>query len=298
MGSPLLSFPNWVDATYFTVDFSGSVGSWEADLPLTNLLNRRFSRLARSSTAATDDTKFVIDLGTLRSVKTLAIPRSNISRDGVVRVRLYQSDPTSGSSTAVGDTGWIDYWRTVYPWGSLPFEHPSWLDGKLTEEDRQGYPMPFVHVFAAPVLAQYALWEVDDTDNADTYIDIPRLYMCPGWEPLTGISSDGASLGWEDPSVAEQSLGSVLFFDERPGFRIARFSIQYMEGDETFGTAFELIRQLKTVRELFFSLDTSDDTNIHRWSFPATLRQLSPIEWVPAAPHLQSVNFELREVVG
>ena len=294
----LLSFPNWVDATFYPVEFSDSVGDWLSELPLTNLRNRRFSALARSASADPEDTRFLVDLGTLRSVKSMAIPRSNISRSGTVRVRLYQTDPTAGSPTAVGDTGEIDYWRAIYPWGSLPFESPSWLDGKLTAEELAGYPMPWVYTFATPVLARYALWEFADGENDDGHVDVPRIYMGPGWEPVTGIAADGASLTWEDPSLAEQSLGSVLFFDERPGFRVMRFSIRCMDAGEAFGTASELIRQLKTVRELFFSLDTSDDTNLHRWSFPATLRQLSPIEWVPAAPHLQSVNFELREVVG
>ncbi|WP_146255340.1 hypothetical protein [Azospirillum sp. TSA6c] len=289
----MLSYPNWVDATYYSVAFSG--GSWQPALPLTNIRDRLFSKMARSTNATLGSTKFTIDLGVLRSILSLAIPRSNISRTGQVRVLLYQTDPAVGSPSAVGDTGWVDYWRTVYAWGSLPFEHPSWLDGKLTEEDRQGYPMPWVYTFASAVLARYAVWQFSDASNPDGYIDIPRAYMGPGWSPSTGIQV-GATLGWEDPSVVEQSLGSVLFFDERPGFRVARFSVPYIQTNEGMGTALELIRQLKTVREMFFSYDASDNTNVHRWSFPATIRQLSPLEW--ATPNLNTVNFELREVVG
>ena len=293
MGQPLLSYPNWVDATYYSVGFSG--GSWETALPLTNIRDRRFSNLARSTSADPTDTQFTIDLGVLRSVLSLAIPRSNISRNGQVRVLLYQTDPAVGSPAAVGDTGWVDYWRTIYAWGSLPFEHPSWLDGKLTEEDRQGYPMPWVYTFSDAVLARYAVWQFSDADNADGYVDIPRVYMGPGWQPSTGIQV-GASHGLEDPSVSEQSLGSVLFFDKRTKFRTIRFSIPYISVTEGYGTAFELLRQMGTTEEIFFSLDTTDDTNVHRWSFPATIRQLSPLEW--ATPNLNTVNFELREVVG
>lgn len=293
MGLPLLSYPNWIDATYYSVAFSG--GAWEPSLPLTNIRDRRFSNLARSNSADPSETQFTVDLGVLRSVLSLAIPRSNISRNGQVRVLLYQTDPSVGSPAAVGDTGWVDYWRTIYAWGSLPFEHPSWLDGKLTEEDREGYPMPWVYTFAAPVLARYAVWQFSDTDNADGYVDIPRVYMGPGWTPSTGIQV-GAAHGWEDPSVAEQSLGSILFFDKRPKFRTIRFSIPYLSVQEGYGTAFELLRQMGTTEEIFFSLDVTDDTNVHRWSFPATIRQLSPLEW--ATPNLNTVNFELREVVG
>lgn len=292
MGQPLLSYPNWLDATYYTVAFSGAVGSWEADLPLTNLKNRRFSALARTTSAALVDTKFQLDLGTQRSIKSLAIPSSNIERNGLVRVRVYQD---SGLTTLAGDTGWVDYWRRVYAWGSLPFEHPSWLDGKLTEEDRQGYPMPWIYTFTTAVLGRYVLWEFDDTTNSDGYIDIPRVYLCPGWEPATGIQV-GASVGYVDPSVVEESLGSVLFFDERPGYRVARFTIAMMDSTEAFSTAWELIRSLKKTKELFFSVDPTDDTNVHRWSFPATIRELSPIEW-PTELY-NSVAFELREVVG
>lgn len=292
MGQPLLSYPNWLDATYYTVAFSGSVGSWNPSFPLTNLRNRRFSSVARTTGVTLAATKMLIDLGTQRSIKALAIPSSNIERNGLVRARIYQD---SGLTTLTGDTDWTDYWRTVYAFGSLPFEHPSWLDGKLTEEDRQGYPMPWIYTFISSILGRYVLLEFDDTTNSAGYLDIPRVYICPGWEPTTGIQV-GANIGYVDPSGAEESFGSVLFFDERPGYRTTRFTVAMMDNSEAFSTAWELIRSLKKTKELFFSVDPTDDTNVHRWSFPATIRELSPIEW-PTELY-NSVAFELREVVG
>lgn len=292
MGLPLISAPNWIDATFYSVTFSTSVGSWLTALPLTNIKNPRFAAVARSNGLTTAATKMLIDLGTLRSIKSVCIPTSNASRDQTVRIRGYLD---SGLTTLTLDSNVQDYWRTVYAYGSLAFEHPSWLDGKITDEERAGYPMPFVFVLDSAVLARYILIEFVDTANPDGYLDIPRIYICPGWEPAAGIVV-GADLGYEDPSVEEKSLGSVFFFDVRPGFRRTRFTIPYMEYSETFTSAWELIRQLKRTKELFFSLDPTDDTNLHRWSFPATCKEVPQIQFQESM--YQSVTFELREVIG
>lgn len=290
MGQPLLSAPNWVDGTFYPVAFSG--GSWLPSLPLTNLKNPRFYYKTRSANAFAASTQFMVDLGTLRGIKATSIPQSNVSRVGVVRVRYYlTTDPAS----IVADSGYRDYWRTMYTWGSLPFEHPSWLDGKITEEERAGYPMPFVHVLESSVIARYVQVEIVDEENEDGYIDLPRLYICPGWEPSTGIQV-GARIGYTDPSQEDESLGSILFFDERPGYRTTSITIPFLPYNETFSTAWELIRQLKRTKEMFFSIDPSDDTNLHRWSFPATCREVPQIEFSDEL--YQTITFELREVVG
>jgi hypothetical protein len=103
--SLLLGTPIYSDAnTTYTPTFSG--GSWAAGLPLTNLQDRRLSKVARSSSAALADTKFDIDLKTARQVRILALVGHNISTAGKVRVRGFSAVPCFDLYDF--STGWTD----------------------------------------------------------------------------------------------------------------------------------------------------------------------------------------------
>jgi hypothetical protein len=99
LGTPIYSDAN---ATY-TPTFSG--GSWAAGLPLTNLQDRRLSKVARASSAALADTKFDIDLKTARQVRILALVGHNISTAGKVRVRGFSALPIFDAMDLSGFTG-------------------------------------------------------------------------------------------------------------------------------------------------------------------------------------------------
>lgn len=89
---PSILVPNFVDATfvdaasgYEEVVFSG--GLWLSSRPLTLLLTDFLNETARTSSASTPATFLHVDLGSQRDVSGIAIPKSNISRSGSVRVR-------------------------------------------------------------------------------------------------------------------------------------------------------------------------------------------------------------------
>jgi hypothetical protein len=91
MANAIFGTPIYSDANEtYTPALSG--GSWSSDLPLTNLQDRRLSKVARSASAALANTKFEVDLGVARSVGLFAIPKHNFDLNARVRIR--------GSSTA------------------------------------------------------------------------------------------------------------------------------------------------------------------------------------------------------
>jgi hypothetical protein len=105
MGNALIGYPNYADvnATYAPT-FAG--GAWSPLLPLTNLQDRRLSRVARSSSAALADTKWDIDLKTQRQVRILALLGHSISTAGKVRVRGFSLVPCIDAYDF--SAGWVD----------------------------------------------------------------------------------------------------------------------------------------------------------------------------------------------
>jgi hypothetical protein len=64
-----------------------SGGSWEATLPLTNLQDRKLSKVARSTDDANASTKLVADLGDDYYVRAVSLHKTNLSRAGRYRIR-------------------------------------------------------------------------------------------------------------------------------------------------------------------------------------------------------------------
>ena len=286
----ILGFPNHADATYYTVGLSG--GSWVAGLPLTNLRDERLAKVARSTDDALASTKFVIDMGVSRPILLFCIPRCNISRDGLIRIR--GSESADGITAAVYDTGWVDVWTRIYVFGSLPWGHPSFWDGKLAAEDAAYYDVAFIHVAATEQTARYWSWEIDDTTNADTYVELSRLFMAPGWQPTINMQY-GATFGVETDTTAEKSLGGVEYYDRQAPRRTAKFVVGNLDEDEALANAFEMQRTLGIDRQLYLVWDSDDTDNLHRRSILATMRSLTPLEF----PYFDAATaaFQLQEVL-
>lgn len=274
MANLLLGFPNQVDATFYTVAFSG--GSWEASLPLTNLRTPLLAEVARSTDATLASTTFDVDLGISRGIRLSVIPKSNLSRDA--RIRIRGSETAGDFSSPVYDTGWLEVWTTIYAPESLNWEHPSFWTLQLTDEEVGDYNIAFIHLADAEQTARYWRWEIDDEANADGYVDLSRLFMAPGWQPSRNFAP-GAQLGVTTDTTAERSLGGVDYYDRHPARRYARFALRYIEEDEALQNAFEMQRRLGIDRQLFYVFDPADTVHLHRRSFLATMRELSPLEF-------------------
>ncbi len=77
--------PNHLKATYFAPVIGG--GDWDTNNWLTNLQNKFFINKAISTDATAASSKFDVDLAVSRDVKVFAIPNSNVSANGKIRVR-------------------------------------------------------------------------------------------------------------------------------------------------------------------------------------------------------------------
>lgn len=283
----IFAHPNRADEATF------SGGDWEDTLPLENLQDRFLDHVARSKTLDEDDTQFDIDFGQPRPIRVLALVAHNASPSSSVRIRG-ASDPSFGAASTKIDTGYKDIWATIFSPGTVAWEDDSFWFGVPSADEREDYPAVYIHVFDAPVVAQYWRIEIEDTANADGHFDLGRLVMSPGWQPDWNMSL-GVTLGVEDPTKVTESLGGARFFDIRPKRRVARFSLNHLSTVEAYERAFDMVQTLGKAGEVFVVLDPQDDRNLLRRAFLARLAESGNLTRPDKARY--TMQFTLNEVV-
>jgi hypothetical protein len=288
----VLAYPNYVDAdpAFFTVAFDG--GAWRPSAPLTNLRERLLVKRARSVDCALASTRFWTDLGAPRDVRVIAIPFLTASRDALIRVRGFSTQDESGA--ALADTEWTQLYPIIYPFGSLPYGHPSMFDGRMTPEDAALFHMPFVHVLDAAVNAAWWLVEIDDTGSTLGSVEVPKLFLAPGWQPSVNMVYPYRRR-YESRTVVQESQGGAEFFGVQAGRRVATFSFNLPE-DEVETWVGDMHRRLGVHGQLFFIFNPDDTTHLHRRSFLARHRELDDLE--SAVYGRSSTVIQLQEVIA
>ncbi len=274
MANVLLAGPNYVDATYYPVVLSG--GDWNPALPLDNLKNPELAVVARSVDADPSSTWFDIDLGTQRLGKAFVVPFINGTRDAQYRIR---SSNTAGSFAAPeSDSGTLDLYPIIYPFGTVPYGSPSWWDGKMSPEEASVTRMPIIQVFGTPEpIARYWRLEIFDEGNPDGYVEMPRLMITAGWQGSDNADR-GSEIGVEPLTSSTKSMSGAEVFDRRDPQRTAKVTWTYLPEDEAFASAFDLMKIAGTDQQIFFAWDPDDTAHRHRRSFLATLSRLGTVQ--------------------
>jgi len=267
-----------------------SGGSWESDLPLANMQHRRLSKVARSTSAASANTKFDVDLGAAYYIYGVALIGHNISLSGTVRI---YADDNSGFSSPDYNPGAEAAIPDIYPSNMPQWEVPASRDGSLQQAEYDaGYVPDYIHICSSPQTERYWRIEIVDTGNADGYIEIGRLVIFSGYQPTINFK-EGAQLGWHTTSTRTESDGGAIHHDERPRRRIFNFTIPEIEDDEAMVHLFELNRACGTHQQFFFVYDDDDTVHMHRRSFLSTIKQLSPLQ-IPHGLRMHQ-GFQLME---
>lgn len=192
------------------------------------------------------------------------------------------------------DTGWNAVYDRIYPWGSLPFGHPSFWDGRPTDEDILRLRLPVYYVAEDALLVRYHLFEFDDTTNAAGYCDISRLFLGPGWQPSVNAEY-GMEVVYVASTTMDESLGGTQAFERRAQRRQVRFSLDYVPKDEGVVQGLDIQDRQGVDKQVFFIFDPEDDESKARTSFLATLKSMVPIKY-NVHDHI-GAGFELTEVI-
>lgn len=268
MGKMIFGYPNWLDHD----DTVLSGGSWEAALPLSNLQDQRLAKVARSTDDAKASAIVNVDFGNQKYLWIFAVPKHNLTIDALIRVRL-GNDATFAADNY--DTGWINAYPTIYPSDMPLWDDPGTWDGKLAQDDYdRGLTFGWTHILTAPTNGRYVRVEIDDTSNPDTYIDLGRLVLASGYQPVINFEV-GAHLGWQTTTTSVESDGGATFYDDRPQKRVFNCVLANQSEDEAMVHVWEINRLMGTSEQFFFVYDADDTVHLLRRSFICTMKELN-----------------------
>lgn len=269
-----------------------SSGSWMTTLPITNMKNRRLSKVARSSNALAASTKFDIALTKARAIRVLSLIGHNLSVSATVRI---YADDAADFVTPIYDSGSINVWPTgTIPQELLDWEGDNFWLGTISQSAVAGYQAPFISLMTTSVTAQYWRVVITDTTNPDGWVQIGRLYIADAWTPTVNMDY-GTDLSFEDVSAFETSLTGEEFFEQRQKRRKFKFTLGSLSATEGWSYAMELERMAGTTGEVLAIADPADAVNAPRRNFLGRLVSLSGL--ANNKPNRMTKTFEIAEVL-
>lgn len=280
-----MGFPNRIDSA--TV----SGGSWLSTLPLSNIKDRRLSRLARSTNATLANTIINLDLGSAKTVGAVALITHNLSASALVRVR---GDDAADFATPLYNSGWLNAWPSgVIPQALLEWEDDNFWLGTVSSEAIAGYQSPYINLIDTRPVLRYWRIEISDTSNPSGYVQVGRVFIGDTWT-TTYNPSYGAGLGTEDSTGIESSMGGEEYFDISKRYRVHRFSLNALTPTEAYTRVIDMQKLAGVSGELLIIPDANDVYNGFRRNFLCRMRSLSPV--VDTAYGIKSVDFEVKEI--
>lgn len=285
MANMILAFPNRID------DATLSGGSWDTSLPITNIQNRKISRVARTTNDSSGNTYLTIDLGIERFIKIISIINHNLS--SIANWRITASNVSNFSSLEY-DSSVSTVWGEVYPYGAIQWGLSNWWEGTISIEDTEDWVKTATHITDSTIYARYWRIQFFDNLNSDGFIQLGRIFLGDGWQPNVNIDY-GSDLSWNTDTEVTQSLSGAEYFNRTNPYRSATFKMSNMTVDEGLGNGFDLMRRAGTDKECFFIFDPEDTIHAHRRQFLCRLRKLSSIEY----PYFDrsSMAFEVKELI-
>ena len=267
----LICSQNYVDPNgFYTPTFTG--GLWSDSAPLSNMQLPQLAYAARSVNCVPGDTQFVCDLGVTRSIAAVVLPNHNLSQSASYIINIFKD----AALTILAGTYSNTLSPVIYPFGSVPFEDVHWYNGQYTPEEYSQYQMPVLGLFTPAVLGRYVQVLITDPTNPAGYIQLPRLFVSPGYQPSVNMAY-GAQMVPVDPSIVSRTLGGYRAIDQRTKYREFHLVIQTLPNVEAWSQVFDQQFSLGLSKQVFFSVNPNDATNLFRFSFLATLSKLDPI---------------------
>ena len=271
MSKVMFCYPNHADRAAAVL----SGGSWEATLPLTNLQEEPLAQVARSTDAVITSTIVNVDFGAQQYIYVFALPKHNLTIDALVRVRLGNDNTFAADNY---DTGWVKAYPVIYPANMPLWDDPGVWDGYLAQTDYDaGMEFGWTHVLTAPTGGRYVRVEINDTANPDGYVELGRLVLASGYQPIINFVP-GAALGYENATTSTRTDGGAVFYKASRQWRRFNCLLKYQTEDEAMVHFYEIQRMLGTSNQLFFVYNISDTTHLARRSFLATVEKLSALE--------------------
>lgn len=279
---PLLGFPN---LTPRAAAITG--GTWTAAQPLDMLRRPQLAYKALSASADPAATRFVIDLGSPRTVKMARLVNHNGALGGFWRL---DASNNADLSAPLYDSADQPLFPPSFAGDVLEWEDPAWWSGAYVDADLPPPMRDSLIVLSAPVTARY--WRVRVTTDQPFWLS--TLFLSAAWE-MPGLAL-GAEFGPESRTQIDQALGGAEYFDYLAARDAIRVTVPHMPNDVAWQRAWELIKQADVFGQIHFVPRPYDPLNAVRGSMVGRLRTLSPI--VAATYRRYSAAFDLVRIMG
>lgn len=272
MANAIILYENFFDTA------TPSGGSYESDLPITNLQNADIGIVARTQDATNASTIILIDFGRERHINGLALGVPNISPGAQYRIRSFAE---SGRTTTLYDSGTKTVPGVVIDSLDLEWEDPGFWYGINTEELLIEFSTWIIEVIPSDQAsnANRRWWtiEIFDENNSDGYLDFSRLFAGRAFEPTINYNEDNAFSVTPLVDVSE-SLGGNRSYWDRGIRRILRLTFENNSYDEAFNDIFRMIVKARTSRQVFVIPDHEDIQFLQERSFLATFKQVPSVQ--------------------
>ncbi len=181
------------------------------------------------------------------------------------------SDAGTGTHTVLGPIvyrgDWVETWPIVYGDDDLEWEDPNWFTGKYSPDEIEGYVWTRPVWLDAIYLARAVRIEINDTANADGFVQMGLLEISGSWQAPNGVRQGAAQYGYRFRTVEREAWGGVKTFERRDKPRVARGSLNYTEHDQALGRWLEQLRQNDLVEPFLWFPAPDDPKNWLRESY-------------------------------
>lgn len=232
--SIILGLNNQIEtATLAAVDVVAATPTvFETTLPLTNLQNYILPKVARTTT----DAAFTITATFAAAITAgvVMLSNHNISRLGKVRIKSYLS------SVEVDDSG------DLYVW---PYVGGAIVSATLIATMRPDY----AYFLPANTSVDEVKITITDTSNADTYIQMGRIFIGETFDAERGVEYGDAGIAYKSLSDIQTVPRGIKYpYRQRP-LRLATVAYKALTEDESINTIFDAQRQTELIGEVVYS---------------------------------------------
>lgn len=230
--TPAITAPGWID-----------LGNLQGDV---------LSEMARYPGTDPASTVLELDLKTVRAVRVFAIPISNAKPGDTARVLFYTD---AARTDLVLDTGDIEFYGEVYPWGALQWGRQEWLDGRMTTEQVASAMASWRYWSKEEVLGRYVKVMFNFSGNSDGFVDVGQIVVSPAFSPQYNLSFGCTPPFYRDPSTTKRSKGGVQFVDKARPYLYTKMQLDWLSENEAYGNFFEMVREYGVSKPFYFIYD-------------------------------------------
>lgn len=203
----------------------------------------------------------------------------------------YKPTTTAASNIALHySSGWQSAWRMVFD-TLVEWESATWWAGTVGDEYLRS-PYAVTAIADDTYSARYISVEINDTANADGYVQIGRLFvggaLQPTYNPAYGLQD-----GLKDLSTVDAAESGAMWGNEKRRIRYTSFVLAYTTPEEA-AYLLEMQRSLGTTGEVLYIPYPADLGESQRWGYIGRMSELSPIDY--PYPRVRSVPLKLEEI--